>query len=95
MDIKIARVSFAGNMEKLYDFYIHKDAGEVGGYVICDTIRGPSLGKIVSFTTFQHRSKECCRWIIWCFSASALDADIHKIQWRKRIRQAEIEEMLE
>ena len=48
--MKIARVSFRGNLEVLYSFLTDIEELAPGDYVVCDTQNGPTVGRIQSFT---------------------------------------------
>ncbi len=83
---KIVQVSFAGNTEVLYDFFTDLEL-QVGDPVVCDTVRGYSVGKVIRFI---ERSSKATNWIV-----QKVDVEGHKRRLERERRLAkELEEML-
>lgn len=78
---RIVQISFAGNLSYLYDFYTDLDL-TVGDPVVCDTIRGFSVGKVMGFV---ETSTKATNWIV-----QQVDVEGHKARMLAR----ELEEML-
>ena len=53
---RVVQVVFAGNYERRYDFYTDLDL-QLGDYVVCDTFRGYSVGKVVSVLALTTSTK--------------------------------------
>lgn len=80
--MKYAQVSFAGNMEVLYDFKTDLELLP-GDPVVCDTARGFSVGKVVALA---ETSAKATNWIV-----QKVDVAGHK----ERLRQEkELDELL-
>lgn len=56
--MKIARVSFRGNMEVLYSFMTDIENLSPGDYVVCDTQNGPSVGRVHSFVAKDPKANK-------------------------------------
>lgn len=80
---RIVQIVFAGNYEKRYDFYTDLDL-QLGDFVVCDTFRGYSVGKVVSVLALTTKNK-ADKWIV-----QAVDVIGHA----ERMRDREISEML-
>lgn len=85
MDKKIAQITFAGNNEVKYDFFTDLDNLQVGDPVVCDTIRGYSVGKVVGFLESSTKARN---WIV-----QKVDVEGHKKRMEERLAK-ELEEML-
>jgi hypothetical protein len=59
---RIVRVSFAGNLERQYDFFTDLNL-ELGDFVVCDTFRGYSVGKVMSILALTTKTK-ADKWIV-------------------------------
>ena len=59
---RIVKVVFAGNYERKYEFYTDLDL-DLGEYVVCDTARGYSIGKVVSVLALTTATK-ADKWIV-------------------------------
>jgi len=81
---KIVQISFAGNTEVLYDFFTDLEL-QVGDPVVCDTVRGYSVGKAVAFI---ETSTKVTSWIV-----QKVDVEGHKRRLQRE-RDRELEEML-
>jgi len=79
---RIVQIAFAGNFERLYDFFTDLDL-KVGDPVVCDTFRGFSVGKVAEFV---ETSTKADKWIV-----QKVDVEGHE----KRNRERELKEMLE
>ena len=81
---RIARVIFAGNYERQYDFFTDLDL-KPDDLAVCDTFRGYSVGKVVSVLPLTTKTK-ADKWIV-----QPVDVMGHA----ERMKAREIAEMLE
>ncbi|MEW5952657.1 MAG: DUF4326 domain-containing protein [Bacillota bacterium] len=82
---QIVQVSFAGNLSYLYDFFTDLDLQE-GDPVVCDTVRGYSVGKAVGFV---ETSTKATNWIV-----QKVDVEGHRARMKERRAAKELEELL-
>jgi len=82
---RFVQVTFAGNNEVLYDFFTDLQL-QVGDPVVCDTIRGFSVGKVIGFV---ETSTKADRWIV-----QKVDVKGHKKRLERERLAKELEEML-
>lgn len=54
--MRIARVSFKGNKEAMYDFFVLNDFIEVGDFAIVNTKLGPSLATVEKLLPWEQRT---------------------------------------
>lgn len=79
---RIVQIAFAGNFEKLYDYFTDIPNLESGEPVVCPTNIGFTVGKVVKYI---EKSTKAEKWIV-----QRVDVEGHK----KRMEARELEEML-
>jgi hypothetical protein len=86
--VKVVQVAFAGNMVVLYDFFTDQDLAP-DDIVVCDTQRGPSIGKVVNVISSSVKAN---RWIICMIDYAAFQLRAKELD--KQRQEAELAELL-
>lgn len=81
----IVQIAFAGNYETLYDFFTDLDLS-VNDPVVCDTVRGYSIGKVAGFV---ETSTKATNWIV-----QRVDVEGHQARMKGRRQAKELEDLL-
>ena len=83
---KIVQVAFAGNQERLYDFFTDIGDLQSGDWVVCHVLAGYSLGRVVRYI---ETSTKVEKWIV-----QRVDVEGSKARLESERLAKEIEDML-
>ena len=82
---RIVQIAFAGNYERLYDFFTDLDL-QNGDWVVCHTVQGYSVGRVVKCI---EASTKATNWIV-----QRVDVEGHKAKLDSERLARELAEML-
>lgn len=85
---RIVQIAFAGNHERLYDFFTDIEDLQNSEWVVCHTLQGYSVGRVVKYI---ETSTKATNWIV-----QRVDVEGHKAKLeleRERLNK-EVEDML-
>ena len=101
MRYRVATVVFKGDHQKKYSFFVEDLCNaknesieaaccHIGDLCLCDTSTGLAVGEVVDTRSFEHRPKECYRFIMWWMPPSHkefLCGKYHKNNIKKLIEE--------
>lgn len=82
---RIAQITFSGNNEVKYDFFTDLNL-QVGDTVVCDTVRGYSVGKVAGLLESSTKARA---WVV-----QKVDVEGHRKRTEREWLAKELEEML-
>lgn len=86
MPKKIVQVAFAGNHERLYDYFTDMGELESGDWVVCHTMSGYGVGRVVRYIETSTKAE---KWIV-----QRVDVEGHRKRLESERLADELAEML-
>lgn len=83
---RIVQISFAGNQERLYNYFTNMGDLQSGDWVVCHTLQGYVIGRVVRYIDTPTKAE---KWLV-----QRVDVEGHKARLERERLAREIEDML-
>lgn len=93
--IRIAEISYQGNLSKTYEFYTDFHTIKEGDHAVCETANGLSMGRVMRIKSYSERSSMCKAWLFMHFNKDSFgDHKQREIDRAMALSDEELKELL-